>query len=54
MKSQMHNTRVSSQIFSPKSTNHGNGEEREEILLELSNQSLEHSLSLEWSTKLGK
>jgi hypothetical protein len=43
------NTRVS-QLLSPKSTNHGNGEEREEILLELSNRSLELSLSLEWST----
>jgi hypothetical protein len=43
------NTRVS-QLLSPKRTNHGNGEEREEILLELSNRSLELALSLEWST----
>jgi hypothetical protein len=31
------NTRVSPKSFSPKITNHGEGEEREEILLELSN-----------------
>jgi len=47
------NTRVS-QLLSPKSTNHGNGdgngEEREGIFLELSNRSLELALSLDWGS----
>jgi len=47
----MHNTRVS-QILSPKSTKQWDGEEREEMLLKLSDLSLELNLSLEWSTKL--
>jgi len=46
----MHNTRVS-QILSPKGTSYGDGEEREEMLLKLSDLSLELNLSLEWSTK---
>jgi len=43
------NTRVFSTPLTKYRTNHGNGEEREEILLELSNRSLELALSLEWS-----
>ena len=45
--------------FPPKSSHqrapsYGDGEEREEMLLKLSDQSLEPDLSLEWSTKFGE
>jgi hypothetical protein len=43
------NTRVP-KFLSPKIFNNGEGEEREEILLELSNRSLEQALSLDLST----
>jgi hypothetical protein len=43
-------TRVSPNLLSRTSTNHGNGEERERIFLELLNRSLELALSLDWGS----